>query len=85
MNKNSQIYGGIIIIFILVVGIWIWFRTTVPTSGEITSAQKTIPSVNPNILKDPLVTTITSKDINGQIPLEVSNDNIGRDNPFADY
>lgn len=85
MNKNNQILLGIFIIFIVMAGMWFWFRTSVPSASEKQAAIKTISSVDPNILERPEVEEITSSEINGTIPVEVKTEETGRDNPFGEY
>lgn len=85
MNKNSQIWLGIFVLLAIIVSLWFWFRNSVPKPSEIEAATKVIKPVDENILKEKTTQEILKMEVYGSVPVEVSEGEKGRDNPFSNY
>lgn len=82
MSKSSQITTGIIIIIAIVVGLFFWYRATLPTAAEVDLATKKIQPIQTNIISDPISKQILTLDTNGNVPVVVKPEDIGKSNPF---
>lgn len=85
MSKNNRIIVGLIIIIVMLIGLWFWFSTSNPSNQEKKAAVKTIKPVDTNFLNNKNVKDILSQDVNSPVPVEINKDEVGRDNPFANY
>ena len=85
MSKSNQIVAGLIIIILIGVGLYFWYRTSIPTSSEIEAQKKQIDVVDANVLQSPAIQTMSSLNSHGDLPLQVKPEEIGREDPFANY
>lgn len=82
MTKSNQIITGIVVIAVIIIGLFFWYRVTIPTSSEINSAMKKIDVVQSNIMTNPVSVQILGLDTNGNVPVEVKAEELGKSNPF---
>lgn len=76
---------GIILILVVAVGFIYYLIAALPKSREIESQKPQIEKIDRNILKSDTVSAVRSLEVNGQVPVQVSPDEIGRDDPFANF
>lgn len=84
MAKNKLVYG-IIIFLALIAVMWLWFSTTRPKQSAIDAATGKISSINVNVLDSASSKKIMQMDVNGAVPVTLSAQDLGRDNPFSNY
>jgi len=76
---------GLIVIIGIIVGLYFWYRTSIPTQADIDAAAVKVETVDPNILTSQAAKSVTSMSVYGPVPVEVKPEDIGRDNPFSNY
>ena len=84
MSKSSQIFSGIALLLLVMVGLYFWYRTSVPTQVEIDAAAVQVEKIDSNVLQSKSAKDVMSMDTNGQIPLEVKPEDVGKSNPFSE-
>lgn len=84
MNRILQLIIGALILIITIgfFGSWYWISSR-STPIEISASEKKIEIVDRNILRSAAVDELKKLDVNGQIPVTVGKDDIGKDNLFA--
>jgi len=82
MDRKTQITIGIILVILTIIGLGYWYFLSIPSEKEIKSAVKKIESVDKNILSDKTVKKILQMNINGDLPINVDESSLGKENPF---
>ncbi|MCA9388690.1 hypothetical protein KC644_02905 [Candidatus Berkelbacteria bacterium] len=83
MGKNVLIATGFIVITILIFGYWLF--SSQPSQAEIDNLrqpQAPLPVVNFNNLED---SNFTDKQIFGDIPVNLDNAGLGKEDPFVSF
>jgi short subunit fatty acids transporter len=82
VSKSNQIITGIVIIIAIIIGLFFLYRMTMPTNSEINAATKKISAIQSNIITNPISVQILGMETNGNVPVEVKSEDIGKNNPF---
>jgi len=85
MSKSNQIASGLVMLLIMAVALFFWYRTAVPTNAEVDAQTPVVIPIDSNIFNGSAAQSISQRDTNGNLPLVVGPDEVGRDNPFSDY
>lgn len=86
MKRSSATILGLFLM-IITIGLFVYllFYFVKPSQSEVDAQTKKIAPVNLSVLKTDMQTQTSGLEVNGQIPVTVSNDELGRDDPFASY
>ncbi len=86
MSKNSKLITTISVLIIVLVGGWYVYSKTRPTQQEINVQKEQILIVPSDILPDSAIESqLKQLKQNGTLPITVSSNEKGRDNPFANF
>ena len=73
----------VILLFAVIIGAsYLWYKSY-PTDSQIQAAQKGIQSVDKTVFQSPTVKILAGRDKNGQIPVTITKDDIGKADPFS--
>ena len=86
MPKNSKLIVTILVLVIAIVGGWYVYTKTRPTQQQINLQKEQILVVPSDILTDSEIQAqLKQFKQNGTLPITVSSNEKGRDNPFANF
>lgn len=81
-NNKITIILGIIVVIGVAVGLGYWVKDVFPNQAQINEGASEVKSVDRNILTNPTVKTIEERQKNGNLPIVISEGDLGKSNPF---
>ena len=81
-NKIINLALTILFLAALVGAGFFWYKSY-PSDGEISALQKGIIPVDKTVFQSPVITQLKARDKNGEIPVVLTKDDIGKTNPFS--
>lgn len=82
MNKSLEVAFGFIVIILVVVGFVIAGISTVPRQQEIDANKKETITIPEDVSQLPIFDEIKKLQRNGNVPVEVAAEELGKTNPF---
>lgn len=84
-NKTQQdlILGIVILAVTIVIAGWSLF-TSFPKKAD-SRITTTTPVISASVFQEPVVNNLQSKNLNGPLPITVSPEDEGRENPFSGF
>lgn len=84
-NKTQQdlILGIVILAITIIIAGWSLF-TSFPKKADL-PVVTTAPAISTDVFQEPVVNNLQSENLNGPLPITVSPEDEGRENPFAGF
>ncbi|MCL5795370.1 MAG: hypothetical protein M1338_03350 [Patescibacteria group bacterium] len=80
-TKYISIFG-IILVLAVAGGLYYWFGQIAPDAAQVDQKAAEVKMVDKNILANPNAKKITERQIYGNVPLNVTESETGKSNPF---
>lgn len=84
-KKQINLLGTVLVIMVLGLFFYLLFYYVKPSSSEVESQVKKVTPAKIEVLKTDLKAQTSGLEVNGQIPVTISKEELGRDDPFASY
>lgn len=83
MDTSKTTIGlGIVIVIAVLIGLFFWLKGIVPSQDNIQAGAAEVKTVDKNILSNPSIKKILERQNFGDVPLILSEGDLGKSNPF---
>ena len=83
MNSKVINLFLVVLLFAAIIGAsYLWYKSY-PSDEQIKAAQKGIQPVDKTVFQSSTIKTLAGRDKNGQIPVTITKDDIGKADPFV--